>query len=451
MRKSSLVPRSLKILARSDGPEAALNHCRALLGESGESIGGPLAAQTLSAYRRLDAEQHKDFFFGLLTEFGPDSSAVREAAKRYAEAATSESLWALGRAAKSPRQELLLRLNQAPGGTLAILQMREHLLGLKAQYPQLGLIDCDFQQLLSSWFNPGFLQLVRVDWKAPAELLDRLVQHERVHEIHGWTDLRRRLEGDRCCYAFFHPALPGVPLVFVEVALIDHIPAAIGPLLDPMRPSGDPGAASVAVFYSISNCQPGLRGVSLGNFLIKQVVEKLSMEFSGLRRFCTLSPIPGFTSWLRAGQTGASGLAKPLHEARERITKKLDWASIAAGDARCLPSLEPLSEGLLQLCAAYLLQAPTRHGPPLDAVARFHLGNGARIERLNWAANVSPRGLRESLGLMVNYLYEPLQIERNFQRFKAGDRPGSRRVKQLLYRVRAPNQRENVDSDRRDG
>ena len=272
--------------------------CRKLLSERGEAAGVSLAKATLDLYRELDRNDQARFFAALLGEFAPEPSAVLAAAQAYAAEPSAANLIMLSTVTEPPRQELLRRLNRAPGGTATILRMRERLLELKRDQRELEAVDWDFRHLLSSWFNPGFLQIVRVDWHTPAYLLEQIIAHEAVHEIQGWNDLRRRLEGDGRCFAFFHPALPDEPVIFVEVALMDRMADAVSPLLDAESAAKDPARASTAVFYSISNCQPGLRGVSLGNFLIKQVVEVLSREFPRLKAFCTLSPIPGFGAWL---------------------------------------------------------------------------------------------------------------------------------------------------------
>lgn len=429
------LPKSLKLLARGNGVESVLKHCTTLLGESGSSIGVALAMQTLSAYEGLDRSQRKDFFLALLSKFSPDPGEVLTAAKRYAEDGSSKHLWALEQAAEPPRQELLRRLNRAPGGTAAILRMREHLLELIREQPELEAVDLDFHHLLSSWFNPGFLQLMDVSWRSPAELLERIVRHERVHEIQGWQDLRHRLQGDRRCFAFLHPALPEEPLIFVEVALTDDMPDAIAPLLDESLPARDPQQARIAVFYSISNCQPGLRGVSLGNFLIKQVVDRLSAEFPRLKRFCTLSPIPGFTAWLSPLLKNPSAAPPQLAGALTQLERELDGDIAAlAAEPKALERLESVKGQLLRLCAAYFLGGGKGGERTPDAVARFHLSNGARLERVNWGANLSRRGLRESLGLMVNYLYDPQRIERNHELFNRGRNAASPPVRALLNR-----------------
>ncbi|HSB82070.1 MAG TPA: malonyl-CoA decarboxylase family protein, partial [Candidatus Methylomirabilis sp.] len=252
--------------------------CAKLLTERGQAVSVSLARETWKLYAELNRREQVAFFLALLNEFSPDPQQILAAAERYAAEPSGETLEALVQAVESPRQELVRRLNGAPGGMAAVLRLREHLQAAMREQPRLGLVDADLRHLLSSWFNPGFLQVVRVDWRTPAYLLERIIAHEAVHEIRGWDDLRRRLERDRRCFAFFHPALPDEPLIFVEVALLEEMPDTIASLLDaPLAPS-DPERATVAVLYPINNCQPGLRGVSLGNSLVKQVAELLSAE-----------------------------------------------------------------------------------------------------------------------------------------------------------------------------
>jgi malonyl-CoA decarboxylase len=408
--------------------------CKKLLSELGEAAGVSLAKITLDLYRNLDKKEQARFFAVLLAEFSPDPVRVLAASKAYAAEPSAASLAELSIAAEPPRQELLRRLNRAPGGTATILRMRERLLELKREQSELDAVDRDFHHLLSSWFNPGFLQIVRVDWRTPAYLLEQIILHEAVHEIRGWNDLRRRLEDDRRCFAFFHPALPDEPLIFVEVALTDRMADAVPPLLDAQSTSSVTSRATTAVFYSISNCQPGLRGVSLGNFLIKNVVDVLSREFPRLKVFCTLSPIPGFAAWLAALlKRGDAEQSTPPAPALKVVVARLgtDVAKIAS-DPDCVERLAPLKEPLMQLCATYLLHGADGSVSAQDPVARFHLNNGATLERINWLADTSKKGLRESLGLMVNYLYEPRAIEGNHEKFVRGEIVASRRVRGLV-------------------
>lgn len=407
--------------------------CKKLLSERGEVAGVSLAKITLDLYRNLDRKDQARFFAALCAEFSPDPMRVLAASKAYAAEPSAANLAQLSMAAEPPRQELLRRLNRAPGGTATILRMRERLLELNREQRELDAVDWDLRHLLSSWFNPGFLQIVRVDWRTPAYLLEQIIAHEAVHEIRGWNDLRRRLDLDRRCFALFHPALPDEPLIFVEVALADRMAAAVSPLLDAQSTSSDSSRATTAVFYSISNCQPGLRGVSLGNFLIKHVVDVLSQEYPQLKVFCTLSPVPGFAAWLDALlKRGDAGQPKPSAPALTAVVAGLgtDVARIV-GDPDCVERLAPLKEPLTRLCATYLLYRADGSEPVVDPVARFHLNNGARLERINWLADTSKKGLRESLGMMVNYLYEPRAIETNHEKFFRGEIVASRRVRSL--------------------
>jgi malonyl-CoA decarboxylase len=275
-----------------------------------------------------------------------------------------------------------------------LVAMREAVLEALPEMPELKPLDDDLAHLFGAWFNPGFLELRRIDWDSPAALLEKLIAYEAVHEIKGWGDLRRRLQSDRRCFAFFHPALPGEPVIFVEVALTKGMAAKIAPLL---AESTGKDEADTAIFYSISNCQKGLRGISFGNFLIRFVVEALADELPSLKQFATLSPIPGFRRWL---------------EHRQKKESDPELAGLSGESLAENLSLKPTLE---KLCAVYLT-SPGKRGP-IDPVARFHLKNGARLERINWAANASRKGMAESFGLMVNYLYDVATIEANHEKF----------------------------------
>ena len=403
----------------------------ALLSERGEASGAAVARELSESIAALPPADRPAFLAFLAEGFVPDAEALRAAAEAYVAAPSAEGASRLAEVAEPPRQELLRRMNMAPGGTAGLVAMREEVLGLLRQHPGLRPLDSDLRHLFASWFNRGFLQLRRIDWQTPAAVLEKLIDYEAVHEIQGWDDLRRRLAPDRRCFGFFHPALPGEPLIFVEVALVEGLAAAVQPLLAPSATDAEARAqaatADTAIFYSISNCQEGLRGISFGNFLIKQVVEELKAELPQLTRFSTLSPVPGFRRWLeRQMQPPADDAASaPVFTPEEAalLTAETGEADAAAA-FRALTAgeewlaterAEMLRAPLLRLCATYLTRPNSGRG--IDPVARFHLGNGARLERVNWRGNASPRGLRESCGVMVNYLYDPDAIEANHEAF----------------------------------
>ena len=399
---------------------AVLADCRRLLSVRGEANSVAIARSLTARFAALPEAQQTLFFERLASDFSPDPRAVLAGAQAYAAEPSAAHLLRLTQLAEPPRQELLRRINRLHGGTASIVAMRRALLARLDGRPELQALEADLLHLLSSWFNPGFLQLQRVDWNSPAQLLEQIIRHEAVHRIDGWDDLRRRLQPDRRCFAFFHPQLPGEPLIFVEVALLPEMPARIAPLIDKASPPLPAREFRVAAFYSISNCQPGLKGVSLGNFLIKRVAEELQRELPQLKTFCTLSPIPGFARWLRAGAPCA-GLSRPraerLAQAREALAA---WSDAGAAP----PAL------LLRLAAAYLAHATPAEGG--DPVARFHLDNGARLERINAQADLSAKAGAQSLSLMVNYLYDLRRIEAHHEQFTQGHVACSRAVTALL-------------------
>ncbi len=405
----------------------------ALLSEKGEASGAAIARELQSVLKRLDPAERLAFHLYLASGFLPDEKRLRDAATAYLADPNPETATQLAEASEPPRQELLRRMNMSPGGTAALMAMRKELLGKVNEAPALKPLDSDLRHLFGSWFNRGFLQIRRIDWQTPAAVLEKIITYEAVHEIQGWEDLRRRLAPDRRCFGFFHPALPGEPLIFVEVALTRGLAAAVQPLLarndDEAEQKEHEASADTAIFYSISNCQDGLRGVSFGNFLIKQVVEELKAELPSLKQFSTLSPVPGFHRWLERrvkDDATAEALLRPEEQAalssiapdREAgpggvlllELARLDdwWSNPALADA--------LQKPLVRLCALYLT-TPGSRGRGGDPVARFHLGNGARLERINWLGNIAPRGLRELFGIMVNYLYDPDSIEANHEVF----------------------------------
>lgn len=374
--------------------------CRNLLSERGEVSGTLLAGEALTAYQALDETSRAAFFDLLVQEFSPDPEKIARAGDAYRNEPSAANLARLQAAVESPRQELFRRLNLAAGGTRILVELRAGLLRKLDQNPHWEPVVDDLERLLIAWFNRGFLQLRRIDWRTSALVLEKLIRYEAVHQIQGWEDLRRRLEADRRCYAFFHPALPDEPIIFIEVALTHGMADKVQPLLDPDSPVLPPEAAECAMFYSITNCQEGLRGVPFGSFLIKQVVEDVGREVPRIRKFATVSPVPGFREWLAENPELAalqSKLAQPKWWENQQLA-------------------EELRHELVPLCARYLLQA--KHGrEPLDPVARFHLRNGARLERINWLGDTSAVGMHRSAGIMVNYLYRLGDLEKNHEAY----------------------------------
>lgn len=409
---------------RNRALDVARRTARQLISVQGESNAQSIAVELIDRYRKLDGDNRIRFFEFLAEEFNPDPSAVKSAADAYHADPSHGNLARLLSIVEPKRQELLRRINRAPEGTAFIIAMRNALLPQLATHPAFASIDADMHHLLGSWFNPGFLELHRITWQSPAQLLERIIEHESVHAIDGWEDLRRRLQLDRRCYAFFHPQLPGEPLIFVEVALVPAIATSIAPLIDKHSTPGESRTFKVAIFYSISNCQPGLKGVSLGNFLIKRVVQKLIEDVPSLKTFSTLSPIPGFTRWLDHGAKMAEGDIDAAGKKKLETARTLleighkSWAErIKEGwqPGRCSA---PERDALLRLCVYYLRHStPTPDG---DAVAKFHLSNGATLHRVNWAADPSRKGIQQSAGIMVNYLYDLDKVEAQHEAFING-------------------------------
>jgi malonyl-CoA decarboxylase len=410
----TLTVRGRSLLRRREEPEPVAAPDLATLGDlllsrRGEASGVALARALLAAFDAAGAEERLAFLETLADRFGPDRQSV-EAAIEAARSDGVEAIEALHAATEPRRQELMRRLNLAPGGTAALVRMREELQKHLRKHPELRRVDADFAHLFSSWFNRGFLVLRHIDWTTPANILEKIIRYEAVHAIRNWDDLRNRVEPtDRRCYGFFHPQLVDEPLIFVEVALTEAIPDRVAPLLDLDRQPIDPEKASTAVFYSISATQKGLAGVSFGNFLIKQVAEDLKAELPGVRTFVTLSPVPGFAAWLaRERAAEASDLLDPASREALQLLDEAGWQDDPEKADRVRVTLIPLA-------AHYFLKARTPDGRPVDPVARFHLGNGARLERLNFLGDPSPNGLRQSHGLMVNYLYALDEIEKNHE------------------------------------
>jgi len=416
--------------------EKQLDQIREQLKECAAGVGGEVstrqrAGRLANTYLRLDDDRRAAFLRIVATEFGPDPQAVATAHQAYQEAIGNDRQWvaesAMRDAMRSTRLRILTQFNALPQGVKFLVDLRADLLRYLRQDTALRSLDRELESRLGAWFDIGFLELQRITWNSPAALLEKLIEYEAVHAIRSWTDLKNRLDSDRRCYAFFHPRMPLEPLIFVEVALTDHLADNVQAVLDEHAPVFDARRATTAIFYSISNTQAGLRGVSFGNFLLKRVVDDLKRDYPRLDTFATLSPLPSLRHW--ADKQPAAWQHAFSSEDIERIARCCPTPAMrvaSADDVRELLSddswsgnprlARTLRPGLTRLAARYLLNAKTDNRP-YDPVARFHLGNGARIERINFQADTSLRGLQQSYGLMVNYLYDPDSIEANVEAF----------------------------------
>jgi malonyl-CoA decarboxylase len=385
--------------------EALGRTAEALLANTSETASIALAELAVRRYRDLKPAERTEFLTFLLRALGPSRAAVDRAIDDYRVEQSEVSLTRLFQAVEPARQALFRAINMAPGGTETVMSMRSDVLAILGEHPELAPVEADLFHVLSSWFNRGFIVLERIDWRSPGAVLERLIEYEAVHEIMGWDDLRRRLEADRRCFGFFHPAVADEPLIFIEVALTQGLASSIQQLLVPRRPDDEEQSADTATFYSITNCQAGLRGIQLGNFLISQVARKLAAELPQLTTFATLSPVPGFARWLDGMRR-----ADAFPAADREVLAALDDPTWPENPVSA-QALEPI---LLRACAHYLVNV--KHGmQPADPVARFHLRNGARFDRINWLGDTSFSGLRQSYGLMVNYVYDEAQIDQNHE------------------------------------
>lgn len=434
----NLVTRGLKkvqgFLSKPKHPkpldERALQKIRAQLQECASGIGGEVSARQRATrlgetYLALDEAGRHAILRLIATEFGPDPARVAKAHAHYQEALGTPGQWEaearLWNALRSPRTRILTQFNALPQGVRFLVDLRVDLLRLLHDDPELASLDRELEYSLSAWFDVGFLELRRITWNSPAALLEKLIQYEAVHTIHSWTDLKNRLDSDRRCYGFFHPRMPDEPLIFVEVALTDHLAGNVQELLDEHAPVFDTRAADTAIFYSISNTQDGLRGVSFGNFLLKRVIDDLQKDLPQLQQFATLSPLPLLRRW--AEKTPEAWTQAFLPGDLERIAKLTEQAPTLDTVRQVLAGREwieqprlvrALQAPMTRLAAQYLLTAKSRDRL-YDPVSRFHLGNGARVERLNFLADTSDKGMAQSFGMMVNYLYAPDAIEENVE------------------------------------
>ncbi|BBO22150.1 MAG: hypothetical protein AMXMBFR31_22130 [Candidatus Desulfobacillus denitrificans] len=401
-------PMSPKLLAQL---RRQLQECAA--GTGGEVAARGRAAKLGETYLGLDDAGRHEFLRRIALDFGPDPVKVDAAHRAYQAAAGTPGQWDaeadLRAALRSSRIRILTQFNALPQGVKFLVDLRADLLRFLEKDEELAVLDRELESRLTAWFDVGFLELSRITWNSPASLLEKLIQYEAVHEIRSWSDLRNRLGSDRRLYAFFHPRMPAEPLIFVEVALTRELSGNIQALLDEHAPVLETERADTAIFYSISNTQAGLRGVTFGNFLLKRVIDDLKRDFPQLKTFATLSPLPQFCVWLKRTPEALAGLGLTLAQLQSG-----EWAQDKALARRVRDPLEAL--------AARYLYTVRQNGRPFDPVARFHLGNGARIERINFLADSSSKGFRQSCGLMVNYLYDPEEIEQNVEAFVGEDR-----------------------------
>ena len=408
----AMSPRALRV---------ALGQLRAIVDPQVSEVEGGLRARAVANwYRAASPQQRRDLWLLMSEQFGADP-AVAKAAQAALSAAVGTPDEAAAevryrRATVSPRRRLLQRFSAFEQGIRFLVDLRADLLPALKSDKRLQALDVEMEYMFSTWFDVGFLELRRISWDSPASLIEKLIRYEAVHDIKSWADVKNRLDSDRRCYGFFHPRLPDEPLIFVEVALMDHMADSMVPLLDESADHADLARATTAIFYSISNTQPGLRGVSFGDSLIKRVVDTLKLEFPHLKRFATLSPIPGFRSWLAKNLEGL--LARLDNKSRAGLARALRTESNTTEQVLANPhnvaqiaEASPVRKALTQFAVHYLANS-LHEGRPVDAVARFHLGNGARVERINWAADPSAKGHKQSFGLMVNYLYDLKKLDR---------------------------------------
>jgi malonyl-CoA decarboxylase len=419
-----------RVVSRGEPEDIAAQMQACLAGRGGEVSARARAAKLAAAYRGFNGGERVNFL-RTLANFDADPKAVEGAIKAWLDAPEGAGKAAakvkLRRALESPRIRLLTQFTAIPDGMKLLVDLREDLLHAADSDPLLQALEADLKTLLTSWFDVGFLELRRIDWNSPAALLEKLIRYEAVHRIESWDDLKNRLDSDRRCYAFFHPRMPAEPLIFVEIALVKGLADSVQKLLDPHAEVVDSAVADTAIFYSINNCQRGLDGIAFGNFLIKRVVEVLGQEFRSLKHFATLSPIPGFCRWLTAHEeAGDLSLLTPEEGSTVRAAAGVPAGASPLAALQLLiarkewtPELRKVMEPVLvRLCARYLaVESASNKKRAADPVAHFHLSNGARIERINWRADTSAKGLRESVGMMVNYLYAVDAIEDNHEAY----------------------------------
>ena len=439
-RKVTKLQEAITPLLVANASKRTLEELKAIIDPSVSEVeGGKRAKRVADWYAKAPIEFKRECWLLMSEHFKADPEVAKKAQAKFAAAVgTPEEAVAevrLRKSTVSPRRRLLQRFSVFPEGIQFLVNMRAEILPSLKSDKRLLALDAEMEYMFSTWFDVGFLELKRISWDSPASLIEKLIKYEAVHDIKSWADVKNRLDSDRRCYGFFHPRMPNEPLIFVEVALLHDIASSILPLLDESADAEDLNKSTTAIFYSISNTQAGLRGVSFGDSLIKNVVETLKAEFPKLKTFATLSPIPGFKAWL------SKNAATMLEQLDEKELTKLGKAVgfqpptaehfiFALDKVSELDEKSPIAQ-VLQSCAAHYLGREMNDGEPVDPVARFHLGNGARIERLNWAGDPSAKGLKQSYGLMVNYLYDLKRLDKHRNMLAQGKIPVSGDIEAL--------------------
>ncbi len=408
---------------RGTPPQKLINLCEDLISHKGVASGIALAREVVSRYQALDADEKLDFFRELNKNICPDIPGIKKAAGEFVQSPDEKSLKKLSDSLKSNRRKLFSRMNMAPKGTQAIVDLRRDLMKLIPNHPELKSIDDELRVLLATWFNPGFLVLQRIDWDTEASILEKIIRYETVHNIENWNDLKQRLVENRRCFAYFHPALEDEPLIFVEVALTKGISNSVQAILSDKDHNIE--KRDTAIFYSINNCQRGLRGIPLGNFLIKMVATEIARELPAIKTCSSLSPVTGFSEWILQKLDSDDSHIFGKDKEMIKLVRKPDWHKDPE-------ALKLLKKPLMKACAYYLINEK-ENGKPMNTVARFHFGNGAELYRINWMGNTSPYGLDRSFGLMVNYLYDLKHIESNHENYiRHGELAVSKSVRGLV-------------------
>ena len=408
---SSIADAGQKLFSKKDikknDLDSIISLCDDLISHKGAAFGITVARDITELYQSLSSENKLLFFKKINDKYKPSFTNVNEAIENYTKSQNENTLSDLFKVSEGKRRELFRRMNMAPNGTAIIVALREDLLKILKDNKELSALDNDLRHLFRAWFNPGFLKLAKITWDTKAAVLEKIIKYERVHQMKDMNELKRRLGEDRRFFSYFHPALEDEPIIFVQVALTKGLGKSIQEL---MNPSNDEKKTyDTATFYSISNCQEGLSRVTLGNFLIKRVVYEIQEELPHIKNFGTLSPIPGFSEWFTYLEEPK--IKSILANLKNQDVSFLRSQDLKLGDVRIIEN----KEALIKLVAHYIVNEKNQQGLPVNDVSRFHLGNGAIVEDIVINANVSEQGFKRSYGMMVNYLYELKNIEKNHE------------------------------------